>query len=65
MFLTRKNITRGQASIEYLVVCGALVAALLTPIENDMSVIDVCVKALKEWYTAFAYTKSMTILPGQ
>ncbi|WP_242620342.1 MULTISPECIES: hypothetical protein [Shewanella] len=60
-----KSSARGQASIEYLVVCGALVAALLTPVQNDMSVLELCVQALREWYTAFAYTKSLTVLPGQ
>ncbi|KIO38128.1 hypothetical protein [Shewanella sp. cp20] len=55
---------RGQASVEYLVVCGALVAALLTPVSNDNNVLDLCADALTEWYTAFAYTKSLSILPN-
>ncbi|GAB1043544.1 MAG: hypothetical protein SPiBPW_19110 [Shewanella algae] len=56
---------KGQASFEYLVVCGALVAALLTPIESqgDQNVVELCLEALRAWYTAFAYAKSLPALP--
>ncbi|WP_299570156.1 hypothetical protein [uncultured Shewanella sp.] len=53
----------GQASIEYIIVCGALVAALLTPISNDKNIMEVCSEALQEWYAAFAYSKSLSVLP--
>ncbi|WP_228290793.1 hypothetical protein [Shewanella cyperi] len=53
----------GQASVEYLIVCGALIAALLTPIKDDQNVMEICVQALRDWYTAFAYTKSLPDLP--
>lgn len=55
---------QGQASIEYLVVCGAIVAALFTPInENDQNVMQICIEALRHWYGAFAYAKSLPTLP--
>ena len=55
---------RGQASVEYLVVCGSLVAALLTPINDDKNVLEICGDTLTDWYTAFAYNKSLPILPN-
>lgn len=55
---------KGQASVEYLVVCAALLAALLAPVQGDNSVIDLCIQALRDWYEAFAYHKSLSILPG-
>ncbi|GIU45243.1 hypothetical protein TUM4438_18280 [Shewanella sairae] len=54
----------GQASVEYIVVCSALVAALLTPIQNNQNVMDLCLDSLKDWYTAFAYSKSLPTLPN-
>ncbi|MBW8183138.1 hypothetical protein [Shewanella nanhaiensis] len=54
----------GQASVEYLVVCAALVAALLTPIDDNSDVMDLCIETLREWYTAFAYSKSLSVLPN-
>ncbi|WP_108946183.1 hypothetical protein [Shewanella halifaxensis] len=58
------NNQSGQASIEYIVVCSALVAALLTPIQNNQNVMDICLESLKDWYTAFAYSKSLPTLPN-
>jgi hypothetical protein len=56
---------KGLASIEYLIVCTALILALLTPVENgDKNVMEICVETLTEWYTAFAYSKSLSILPN-
>jgi len=57
------KVNKGQSSVEYLIVCAALVAALITPLENNKSVIDSCSEALQEWYGAFAYSKSMSTLP--
>lgn len=62
MRLNKKH-GRGQASVEYLVVCGALIAALLTPITNNQNVLEICADTLVDWYTAFAYNKSLPILP--
>ncbi|MCL2913861.1 hypothetical protein L2725_08650 [Shewanella corallii] len=56
--------TTGQASVEYLVICAALLAALLWPWEGDTSPIEMCVQALIDWYEAFSYHKSLSILPG-
>ncbi len=54
----------GQASIEYLIVCSTLVAALLIPIdENDKNVIELCIEGIKNLYVAFAYAKSLPALP--
>ncbi|QYK01995.1 hypothetical protein [Shewanella psychrotolerans] len=55
---------RGQASVEYLVVCGALIAALLTPVSNNQNVLEISADTLTDWYTAFAYNKSLSILPN-
>ncbi|WP_417763369.1 hypothetical protein [Shewanella sp.] len=57
------KIQRGQASIEYLVVCGAIVAALFTPITNDQNVMQICIEALRHWYSAFSFAKSLPTLP--
>lgn len=59
-----QTFNQGQASIEYLVVCGALVAALLVPLENQKNIMEICIEALREWYTAFAYAKSLSALPN-
>ncbi|AZG72094.1 class III signal peptide-containing protein [Shewanella sp. MF05960] len=61
--MTGYTYNKGQSSVEYLIVCAALVAALFTPLENDKSVINTCAESLKEWYSAFAYNKSMSTLP--
>ncbi|WP_144211104.1 hypothetical protein [Shewanella donghaensis] len=58
----RKKI-KGQASVEYLVISAALVAALLTPVENNQNIMEICAEALQEWYSAFAYSKSLSSLP--
>ncbi|WP_143562350.1 hypothetical protein [Shewanella sp. UCD-KL12] len=60
----KKTSIEGQASVEYLVVCSALIAALLTPIENDNNVMELCLDSLSDWYTAFAYSKSLPTLPN-
>ncbi|MFT5235204.1 MAG: hypothetical protein ACI8SK_000319 [Shewanella sp.] len=62
--LSKKHNVRGQASVEYLVVCSALIAALLTPIEDDNNVMEICIDSLRDWYTAFAYSKSLPVLPN-
>ncbi|QYK05995.1 hypothetical protein [Shewanella zhangzhouensis] len=62
----RQKFTRGQSSLEYLLVCGALIAALLVPINPDTdgrNVMEICRDALKTWYTAFAHAKSQPPLP--
>ena len=61
---SRKSNLRGQASVEYLVVCSALIAALLTPIEDSNNVMELCLDSLRDWYSAFAYTKSLPALPN-
>ncbi|WP_338726105.1 hypothetical protein V8687_22355 [Shewanella baltica] len=63
-FKNKISFNNGQASIEYLVVCGALVAALLMPVNNQQNIMDLCINALREWYTAFAYAKSLSALPN-
>jgi hypothetical protein len=54
----------GQASIEYLIVCAALVAALLAPVTNEKNIMEICSEALQDWYSAFAYSKSLSVLPN-
>lgn len=61
-----KHCLKGQSSVEYLLVCGALVAALLVPIDQSSggkNVVEVCLDALKTWYVAFAHAKSQPPLP--
>ncbi|WP_341503840.1 hypothetical protein [Gallaecimonas sp. GXIMD4217] len=56
---------KGQSSTEYLVICAALTAALLTPIgqENPRNVLQWCADELKEAYAAYANQQSLTQLP--
>lgn len=55
----------GQAAVEYLIVSGALITALLVPVDNnDNNIIEICLQAIRDWYVAFAYAKSLPALPG-
>jgi hypothetical protein len=62
--VNRHKKSAGLASIEYLVVCSALIIALLTPVENNKNVMEIATEALQEWYSAFAYNKSLSTLPN-
>ncbi|KVX01521.1 hypothetical protein [Shewanella frigidimarina] len=61
---TKIKQQHGQASLEYIIVCAALVAALLAPVTNEKNIMEICSEALQEWYTAFAYSKSLSVLPN-
>ena len=62
--MNHRYLFQGQATTEYIIVCGALITALLVPIDNnDRNVIEICLQAIRDWYIAFAYAKSLTALP--
>lgn len=52
---------RGQSSMEYIVVCGALVLALGIGMSNDQSVLRDLLEAFRTAYHNFSYAIS---LPG-
>lgn len=52
---------RGQSSMEYIVVCGALVLALGIGMSNDQSVLRELLEAFRTAYHNFSYSIS---LPG-
>jgi hypothetical protein len=52
---------RGQSSMEYIVVCGALVLALGIGMSNDQSVLRELLEAFRTPYHNFSYSIS---LPG-
>lgn len=65
---------KGQSSVEFFVVTGALVAALLTPIpDNELggfleehqgdNAIEILTQKIKDSYAAYSYAKSLTPLP--
>ncbi|MGX5201358.1 hypothetical protein [Aliikangiella sp. IMCC44632] len=63
----KKNI-QGQATVEYIVVCSALVLALFSPIpdgdpDTNESVIEILVEAVKTEYEAYKYANSVATLP--
>lgn len=55
------KMQRGQSSMEYIVVCGALVLALGIGMSNDHSVLRELLEAFRTAYHNFSYSIS---LPG-
>ena len=69
-----KRQQTGQSAVEFFVVTGALVAALLTPIPNNelggflqdhqgQNAIEILTKKIKDSYAAYSYAKSITPIP--
>ena len=69
-----KTEQKGQSSVEFFVVTGALVAALLTPIpDNELggflqdhqgqNAIEILTQKIKDNYAAYRYSNSITPLP--
>lgn len=57
---------RGQSSVEYIIVCAALISALLVEVPSDdagRNVIEICSDEIRDWYKAFSYSKSLPTLP--
>jgi uncharacterized protein (UPF0333 family) len=55
------RMQRGQSSMEYIVVCGALVLALGIGMSNEQSVLRELLEAFRTAYHNFSYAIS---LPG-
>lgn len=65
---------KGQSSIEYVVITGALVAALLTPVPSNelggflqehqgKNAIQILTQKIKDSYNAYSYAKSLAPIP--
>ncbi len=70
-----KNKQKGQSAVEFFVVTGALVVALITPIpDNELggfleehqgqNAIEILTHKIKQSYHAYTYAKSLTPLPS-
>ncbi|WP_105171430.1 hypothetical protein [Pseudoalteromonas sp. T1lg24] len=73
---TFKRNQKGQSAVEFFVVTGALVAALLMPIpENELggfleehqghNALEILTQKIKDSYHAYSYAKSITPLPSK
>jgi uncharacterized protein (UPF0333 family) len=49
----------GQASVEYLLVAGALVVALFFPISHQGSVVEILVHALMDYFRSQSFVISI------
>lgn len=69
-----KRTQKGQSAVEFFVVTGALVVALLTPIPSNelggflqehqgKNAIEILTIKIKESYAAYSYAKSITPIP--
>jgi hypothetical protein len=57
MTATRRN--RGQALVEYLIVCSALAVALFYPFENDTAVVILLARALSDYFLGMSFVMSI------
>lgn len=65
-YFTGSRRQRGQANTEYVIVVGALVAALIVNVPGtDKSAIEHLVEVIKRSYSGYSYAVSASELPDE